>query len=124
MATRKQFTALALICFGLIIATGCAYDKKEVVQVPCTIADTVTYAAQIEPIIRNNCYACHSAGSNIAGFTLDSYASLKLYAQSGQLYGAVSHAAGYRPMPDGGGKLDDCTIATIKKWIDKGTPEN
>jgi len=117
-----------LACIGLgiitsIITAGCAYNKKEVIQVPCTVPDTVTYTARIEPIVRNNCYGCHSAGSNIAGFTFDSYAALKLYAQSGQLYGAISHASGYRPMPDGGTKLDDCTIAIIKKWIDTGTPE-
>lgn len=117
-----------MACIGLgiitsIITAGCAYNKKEVIQVPCTVPDTVTYTARIEPIVRNNCYGCHSAGSNIAGFTFDSYAALKLYAQSGQLYGAISHASGYRPMPDGGTKLDDCTIAIIKKWIDTGTPE-
>lgn len=124
MVTGRRITALAFICFGLITAAGCAYTKKDVVQAPCIIADSVTYAVQVEPIIRTNCYACHSTGSNIAGFTLDSYASLKVYAKSGQLYGAISHASGYRPMPDGGGKLDDCSIATIKKWIDSGMPEN
>ncbi len=50
--------------------------------------------------------------------------ALVFYAQNGYLYGNITHAPGYNPMPDGGGggKLSDCTIATIKKWIDSGTP--
>jgi len=124
MAIGKRITALAFIGFGITVAAGCAYDKKEVVHPPCIIPATVTYTAQIEPILRNNCYRCHSATSLISGIQLDSYAALKVYAQNGQLYGVTSHAPGFRPMPDDGGKLDDCSIATIKRWIDTGTPEN
>jgi uncharacterized membrane protein len=124
MAIGKRITALAFIGFGITAAAGCAYDKKEVIQVPCTIPTTVTYTARIEPIIRNNCYRCHSAATLISGIQLDSYAALKAYAQNGKLYGVTSHAPGFRPMPDDGGKLDDCSLALIKKWIDTGTPEN
>lgn len=123
MVTSGRIAALTLIGLSIIVA-GCVYNKKEVEQVPCTIPATVTYNANIKPIIQSNCYGCHSTGSNIAGFTFDSYASLKIYAQNGRLYGAITHAPGFRPMPDGGGKLSDCTIATIKKWIDTGMPEN
>lgn len=126
MAIKRSILALA--CIGMavsitIMTSGCAYSKKEVIQVPCIIPDTVTYAVNIEPVVRRNCYGCHSTGADFAGFTFDTYASLKLYAQSGRLYGAISHASGYRPMPDGGDKLDNCTITLIKKWIDAGTPE-
>lgn len=114
-----------LLGFILVIAAaaGCAYTKKEVVQVPCIISDTVSYAKDIAPIISGNCYDCHSNGSNTSGILLDNYDGLKFYALNGFLYGTISHAAGYRPMPDGGGKLSDCNIATIKKWIDKSTPQ-
>jgi hypothetical protein len=47
-----------------------------------------------------------------------------VYALNGQLYGCISHLPGFRPMPDDGGMLDACSIATIKQWIDSGTPEN
>ncbi|MBS1563434.1 MAG: hypothetical protein JST39_03555 [Bacteroidetes bacterium] len=123
MALIRIIAASAFVGL-IIIMTGCAYNKKEVVQIPCTVPDTVTYTAKIEPIIRTNCYACHSAGNNVANVLLDSYSALKSYAQNGYLYGVISHANGYKPMPDGGDKLDDCTIAVIKKWIDTGTPEN
>ncbi len=114
-----------LLCFTVVIlaGAGCAYLKKDVVQIPCTISDSLTYTTDIAPIIQNNCYDCHSASSNVSGILLDNYNGLKFYAQNGYLYGAISHASGYPAMPEGRNKLSDCTIATIKKWIDNGTPQ-
>ncbi len=117
-----------LICFlasfVVVVATaaGCAYTKKDVVEIPCTIADNISYDLDIAPIIAANCFDCHSTASNSSGILLDNYDALKFYAQNGFLYGTISHAPGYRAMPDGGSKLNNCTIATIKKWIDNGTP--
>ncbi len=45
-------------------------------------------------------------------------------AQSEKLYGTISHASGYSPMPKGGAKLSNCQIATIKKWVDTGMLNN
>jgi hypothetical protein len=112
------------MCFIVIIqaAVGCAYAKKGVVELPCVIANNISYTTDIAPIIAASCSDCHSAASNVSGILLDNYDALKFYAQNGFLYGTISHSAGYRPMPDGRGKLNNCTIATIKKWIDNGTP--
>ena len=118
-----NFFCVAFLFVVIIAAAGCAYVKKDVVQVPCIISDTVSYAKNIAPIISTNCDGCHSTASNISGILLDSYGSLKFYAENGFLYGTITHAAGYRPMPDGGSKLSDCNIAIIKKWIDKGAPQ-
>jgi len=125
MAINKYKTGLIITGFITIAAlAGCVYDKKEVVTIPCNIPASVTYARQVQPILSTNCYRCHSTASNIAGILLDNYANLKVYAQNGKLYGVITHASGFRPMPDDGGKIDDCSIATIKAWIDAGTPEN
>jgi hypothetical protein len=112
-----------LVVIILFVATSCAYIKKDLVQIPCTIADSVTYTKDIAPIIQTNCFQCHSGPSNISGILLETYTELKFYADNGYLYGNISHSPGYIPMPDGGAKLSDCTIATVKKWIDTGTPE-
>ena len=34
--------------------------------------------------------------------------------------GAITHATGFIPMPNGGGKLADCEISQLQKWIDNG----
>jgi hypothetical protein len=120
MNITKRLLALVTVA----AMTGCVYVKKDVVQAPCNLPATVSYATNIVPILQTNCYGCHSNASNLTGILLDNYNTLKSYASSGTLYGVISHSAGFRAMPDGGSKLDDCTISTIKKWIDAGAPNN
>jgi hypothetical protein len=117
---RVFIFSFAIVSF---IITSCAYVKKDLVTIPCVIADSVTYTKDIAPIIQTNCFQCHSSASNISGIPLESYTELKFYADNGYLYGTLSHSSGFKPMPDGGAKLSDCMLATIKKWIDTGTPE-
>ena len=119
----RRFFFMAGSFTVLLAAAGCAYTKKDIVQVPCTIPATVSYSSDVIPVLQNNCYSCHSASSNVSGILLDNYNSLRYYAENGYLYGTISHAGGYRPMPDDGGKISDCNIALIKKWIDTGTPQ-
>jgi len=107
-----------------IIMAGCAYVKKDVVQAPCVIGTSVSYDTDIVPIIQKNCASCHSTGSNVSGILLETHDELKPWAQNGFLYGTTSQASGYPAMPQGTVKLDDCTIATLKKWIDDGAPNN
>jgi mono/diheme cytochrome c family protein len=123
MRKGQVFSFLAVAIIFIAATEGCAYAKKDVVQTPCVISDTVSYAKNIAPIISTSCFACHSTASNVSGILLDSYDAMKFWAGNGYLYGTISHGAGYKPMPDGGGKLSDCNIALIKKWIDKGTPQ-
>lgn len=122
---RFKRLSLSILSAGIIIAlvSGCAYSKKEVVQAPCIIADSVYYTTNITPVIASNCASCHSAASNVSGILLDSYDGLQYWAKNGYLYGTISHASGFKPMPDGGAKLSDCTISLIKKWIDNGSPK-
>lgn len=121
MRVNRIFFAPVLLT--ALVSAGCAYTKKDIVQAPCTIPTNVSYVTDIAPILQGNCYSCHSAASPSSGILLDSYNGLKFYAQNGYLYGTISHANGYRPMPDDGGKLSDCNISIIKKWIDSGTPQ-
>ncbi len=107
-----------------IYLVSCVYVKKDLVQIPCIIADSVSYSKDIAPIIQTYCFQCHSSASNISGIPLETYTELKFYADNGYLYGTLSHASGFIPMPDGGQQLNDCKLATIKKWIDTGAPEN
>jgi hypothetical protein len=120
MNSKKWLLAIT----GFVALAGCVYTKKEVVQASCNLPDSVSYAGKVVPILQSNCYICHSTASNISGILLDNYNALKTYAQAGILYRVINHEPGVSPMPDGGAKLDDCTIATIKKWIDQGSQRN
>ena len=84
----------------------------------------VSFAADVSPVIVNKCRGCHNNTLQSGGVNLQGHANVQIYALNGRLYGSISHAAGYKAMPQSQPKMDDCTIAIIKKWIDDGAPNN
>ena len=88
--------------------------------------DTVNmqYTAHVKPILQGNCYSCHGNGQSNGGVTLDTYNGVKAVADNGKLIGVITHAAGYKPMPQGGAKLSDCNINKIRSWINRGGLNN
>lgn len=121
---------IGLVALILLLIAGCYYDNEETLY-PQTSSgcDTtnVTYTASVKPILQSYCLGCHStaaapaSGNNVR---LENYTDLKTYVTNGKLYGTVSQASGFSPMPKGGGKLDNCTLLKIKKWIDDGALNN
>ncbi|RTL57274.1 MAG: hypothetical protein EKK37_14590 [Sphingobacteriales bacterium] len=83
-----------------------------------------TYSGFVQPLLQNNCVGCHSGSSASGGLNLTLYSTVKTLATNGRLYGAITHASGYIPMPNASSKLSDCEITQIKKWIDAGAPQN
>lgn len=84
----------------------------------------VSFSQTLQPIVNTHCKGCHSGGSPSGGIGLDSYNGVKAVALNGKLLGAISWANGFSKMPQGGNKLDACTIAKFKSWIDAGAPQN
>lgn len=84
----------------------------------------VTYAGFVAPLLTTYCVGCHSGGAPSGGISLNTHAGVQSVAQSGRLYGAISHATGYQPMPRGSAKLPQCTIDKVKAWIDEGAQNN
>jgi mono/diheme cytochrome c family protein len=86
---------------------------------------TFTYNAKVKPILQTYCYACHSGtATSGAGIKLDSYDELRAFVDPGTLLETITHAPGASPMPKGAPKLNACNIATLRKWIDAGAPNN
>lgn len=84
---------------------------------------SVTYNATIAPIIQTNCSGCHSNSLASGGYNFSNHAGLAVVVHNGKLVGAISHRPGFVAMPQGG-KLSDCQIALIKKWVRGGAPNN
>ena len=97
---------------------------KNTVDCNC-FCDTTRYTfnAIINPVLLNSCVGCHKPGSLGGNIDLSTYDKVKIQADNGKLLGSVSHTVGYSPMPQGG-KLPDCEITQIKKWIGAGAPNN
>ena len=116
---RSLLYIWALILF--ISALGsCSKASEDVLTVQECDTGGIKYGADILPIITANCYSCHANGIVNGDVSLDGYANLKNQANNGNLVGVITHASGYPPMPDNGGKLSDCEINKIKAWIAAG----
>lgn len=83
-----------------------------------------TYSGFVQPLLQKNCTGCHSGATAPKGINLTDYNIVKGVALNGKLYGAITHSAGFVPMPNTSNKLSDCEISQIKKWIDAGAPQN
>jgi len=130
MKIRRLFHVILFpLLIGIpLIFTHCTYDneidKYMGSQMPCDTAG-ITYSNDIQPILENNCYSCHneanaaSIGGNII---LDNYGDVQNDAN--RVLKAIQHAPGYSPMPKGQPKLDECTIAKVRIWIENGAPDN
>lgn len=126
---NKLKSITLLLAVGLVIvlvsATGCYYDKEEKLY-PQTVCDTatITYSSSVVPILLSNCTVCHGGNTPSAGIKLDTYAGVKVQADNGRLWGAVSQATSFSPMPKNGAKLNTCNLTKIKKWLDAGALNN
>ena len=121
----KKISAILLLS-GMIMLGSCYYDKEALLYPggPCDTA-SVTYTSAVLPSLQTyGCIGCHSGASPSGNISLEGYANVKAAAQNGKLYGSINHAAGYKPMPQGAGKMSDCIINKIKAWIDAGALNN
>jgi hypothetical protein len=105
-----------LVCSYL---NSCTYKK----ETSCVQSNLVTYNNTIKTIMTNNCSGCHGGSNPSAGINLESYAKLIAYAKDQPIFmGCIKHTLG-KPMPQGGAKLADTTIAKLQSWVDGCMPE-
>ncbi len=107
----------------LLLFTGCYYDVEEELY-PAGTCDTsgVSYTTAIVPLINQYCISCHSGTAPSGNIDLSDYTNVKLYVDDGSFYGSISHNANWSAMPQGGNKLDDCTLLKVQTWINNGSP--
>jgi hypothetical protein len=110
------------------IVASCSKQSEDVLkfQNGGGTCDTVgmRFSLNVLPILQANCYRCHAGGIVNGGVSLDGYRNVVIQVQNGHLIAAITHAAGFVPMPFDGGKLSDCNIAIIQAWINEGAPDN
>ncbi len=119
---------LAATFFFGIVLSSCYYDKESVLYPTqpsnCNTPATVSYAQHVLPLLQVSCYGCHSGVSPGGNIAMGTWAADNALALNGKLYGSISWAPGYAPMPLGGSKISTCNLAIIKKWVDSGAPNN
>jgi hypothetical protein len=115
--------------------SACSYTNSADTLTPCNLPQTVSYQVDVLPILKQQCYRCHSADKyqllSASTLNMEDFTSLKYYAipangrdNVSYLVGNIRHDPGFVAMPIDGGKLSDCEIATIKAWVDAGALSN
>lgn len=123
MKLKAPVVVLLLCAFS-----GCYYDSEEYLYPQINNdCDTIniTFSLSVKPVINGYCLSCHSnntAASLGGNIKLEHYPDVKQRADDGSLWGSISHASGYSPMPKGASKLDQCKLTNIQKWIQVGAP--
>ncbi len=90
-----------------------------------TSCDTlaVSYNTFVKPSIAA-CVTCHRSGNVGGGINLENYEGVKASIANNRLIGSITWSNNYKPMPQGGAKLPDCTIKKIKSWVNQGGKNN
>ena len=93
------------------------------------VCDTTvfTYSGAIQTILSNNCGGCHGSKPGSANIYLGDYASTKAYVSANKsiFINSINYAttiAASKRMPPSG-KMVDCKIVQIQKWINNGYPQ-
>jgi hypothetical protein len=85
---------------------------------------SVSFSADITPVLNDFCVSCHNASAPSGGVVLSTYNGVKSVADDGRLVGSVFHLPGFSPMPPSGTRLDECKLNKIKAWGNAGAPAN
>lgn len=115
---------LVFVSIIIVSATGCYYDKAEILYggggtTTCSNI-SATFSTNIKPLIQNNCATagCHNAAGSAGGVILETYAQIA--AKTARI---AQRCIVDKTMPTGGPLLP-AEIAALKCWIDSGAPNN
>jgi hypothetical protein len=86
-----------------------------------TICDTTKYSFKndVFPILSSNCVSCHNSNTANGYTNLEDYNNVKNAASSGELVKVINKTGSFPQMPPSG-KMNDCNIKKIEKWVAAG----
>jgi hypothetical protein len=116
-------------CVGFLLSVcSCYYKNEEDLYSGSNLQDCdtahYTFSGQVLPLMQQNCISCHNNTTLSGSISLDNYSSVKQVVDPGRFWGAINHDQGFVPMPLDAGKLSDCNLIIIKKWLDHGALNN
>lgn len=120
MIRIKKYWIVILVAFSIL--SGCYYDKEELLY-PVTNVDCSTVNARftdVKSIIALRCATagCHNSGTAAGGAVLETYDQIR------SLAGRITQRVITDKTMPPGAPLSPDEIATIKCWINSGTPNN
>jgi len=116
---RRPWQPSLLLGLSLLL-WECKKDRPQASTSQCPGVDTmtITYQSYVADVMRQHCTSCHGGSNPPKGIALETYDQVKNAALSGKWYASMINGS----MPPSG-KLDDCTLAKLKRWMDTGYPQ-
>jgi len=123
---RKQILIWIGFAGLLIVNTISCENNNEFELYGIRDCDTtnITWESKVAEILQNNCVECHGPVSPYLGVRHDSYDAEMVVVNDGRLRGVINHLDGFAKMPKDRGKLPDCELEILNRWLDLGAPEN
>ena len=122
---KRLYVIIAIVSLFLFFLVSCYYDNEEALY-PYLIntCDTtnVTFSGTIVPVLRNNCYSCHSNANAAFGGNMHLEGFADVVTNSAKIIVAIKQS-GAKPMPPSG-KLKVCSITQFDIWIRNGMLNN
>lgn len=84
----------------------------------------ISFKNDVMPIIKRECLQCHDSKNHFDGLVFETYQQVYSISSSGEFYSSIISINGYLPRMPKGGKLSDCELSIIKKWIDQKMSDN
>lgn len=126
---QKSVFILCALFFLVSIFSSCYYDNRETLY-PNETCDTTTvsFSADVVPILEANCYVCHSIDEGETsgdGYILETYDELTASTDGVTLIDVIEWTpGGAADMPKSGSQLPNCERAIIHAWINQGMLDN
>ncbi|MGV3609676.1 MAG: c-type cytochrome [Fluviicola sp.] len=118
--TTLIFFAFCAISLSIVLLPSSCTKAKVPVPLPqVTCTSTISFSAQIAPMIQENCSGCHGAGAGTSP-VLSNHAEISANAN------AIINTLRGTPqlMPQGGPALADSLIQQFQCWLEQGTLNN
>lgn len=121
---KIHFSKLVVgICIvGSVVVSSCTKDKVPPTVVDATCTDTISFSADILPIMQNNCTSCHDSNNASGGYDLSNHAGVTQ--NTAKVLGSMMQDGSASSMPQGAPKLADSLIQKVNCWINQGAKNN
>jgi hypothetical protein len=122
---KRLIIPFATIAIISLFFVSCYYDNEEALYPTLNSScDTsnVTFSGTIVPILKSNCYSCHSNANAAFGGNIRLESIADVITNSTRLITAIKQT-GTKPMPPSG-KLKSCSITQFEIWVRNGMLNN
>ncbi len=83
-----------------------------------------SFAADVKPIFDLNCVSCHNENISSGNLSLTNYNEISTSILNGNTLDRISRPSGTAGVMPTTGKMDDCNITIIEKWIENGIQDD